>query len=52
MTDQRVDDLVMMLRRMIWMAEKETGDTSMKVLAGVARQLLIRHGFNGSPLRD
>lgn len=49
---QRVrDDLAMMLRRMIWQAEKMTGDTSLKMLAGNAKQLLVRHGLEGSPLR-
>jgi len=46
------DNLAMMLRRMIWMAEKETGDTSMKVLAGKAKRMLINYGLEGSPLRE
>lgn len=46
------DDLALMLRRMIWMARREPGDTSIKTLAGQANELLIRHGGDGSPLRD
>lgn len=46
------DDLAMMLRRMIWMARKETGDTSMKAIAGQANELLMRYGGDGSPLRE
>lgn len=54
MTDDlaRVGSLAMMLRRMIWCARKETGDTSMKALAGQASELLARHGLNGSPFRN
>ena len=44
-------DLAAMLRRMIWMARKETGDTSMKALAGQALELLKRHGLEGELLR-
>jgi hypothetical protein len=47
-----IDNLAMMLRRMIWMASKETGDTSMKVLAGKARELLRSYGLEGSVLRE
>jgi hypothetical protein len=46
-----IDDLAMMLRRMIWMAEKQAGDTSMKALAGNAKQLLAKYNLEGSPLR-
>ena len=46
------DDLAMMLRRMIWQIERREGDISLKVLAGKARQLLLRYGLYGSPLRD
>lgn len=49
---QCIYDLSMMLRRMIWCANKETGDTGMKVLAGNAKQLLIKYNLGGSPLRD
>jgi hypothetical protein len=49
---QTVNDLSMMLRRMIWMAEREIGDTSMKALTGNARELLTRYGLDRSPLRD
>ena len=45
-------NLAAMLRRMIWMAEKEVGETSMKALAGKARALLISYGVEGNPLRD
>ncbi len=51
-TAWKFDNLVMMIRRMIWMARKETGDTSMKALAGQAAELLARCGLPGSPLRD
>lgn len=47
----RERNLAMMLRRMIWMAEKETGDTSMKVLAGKARELLRLYNLEGDFLR-
>lgn len=46
------DNLVMMIRRMIWTARKQTDDTSMKALAGQAAELLARCGLPGSPLRD
>jgi hypothetical protein len=45
-------DLAMMLRRFIWAAERQPGDSSAKVLAGKARELLVRHGLQGSPLRE
>ena len=44
-------DLAAMLRRMIWMARREAGDTSMKALAGQASDLLKRHGLEGDLLR-
>jgi hypothetical protein len=47
----REANLAAMLRRMIWMAEKETGDSSMKALAGTAKQLLASYGLQGSSLR-
>lgn len=46
------ENLAAMLRRMIWTAKKETGDTGMKVLAGKAGELLKLYGLEGSPLRD
>lgn len=49
----RERDLAMMLRRMIWQADKASaGDTSLKSLAGQAKQLLAKYGLEGSPLRD
>jgi hypothetical protein len=46
------ENLAMMLRRMIWMARKQVGDTSMKAIAGQAEILLKSYGLEGSPLRD
>lgn len=47
-----VNDLAVMLRRMIWQARKQNGDTSIKALAGNAHQLLCKYRLEGSPLRD
>lgn len=47
----RIENIAAMLRRMIWMARKETGDTSMKALAGNAQQLLRQYGLQGTPVR-
>jgi hypothetical protein len=47
-----IRNLAAMLRRIIWMAKKEVGDTSMKVLAGKANELLSSYGLQGSVLRD
>jgi orotate phosphoribosyltransferase len=47
-----IEDLAMMLRRMIWMAEKQAGDNSVKGLAGSAKQLLAKYNLKGSPLRE
>ena len=44
-------NLAMMLRRFIWQADKSTGDTSFKVLAGKARELVERYGLTGEILR-
>jgi hypothetical protein len=46
------NDLATMLRRFIWMVNKEVGDSSLKALAGKAQQLLAKHGMEGSPLRE
>ena len=46
------DNLAAILRRMIWMARKEVGDTTMKVLAGKAQELLQQYGLEGSVLRN
>ena len=51
MKDAIIDNLAAMLRRMIWQARKEIGDTSMKGLAGAAHQLLKQYGLQGDPLR-
>jgi hypothetical protein len=51
-TTEIIENLAAMLRRMIWMAKKQTGDTGMKVIAGNAQQLLMKYGLEGSPLRD
>ena len=50
-SERAASDLAAMLRRMIWMARKETGYTSMKALAGQASELLKRHGLEGDLLR-
>ena len=50
-SERAASDLAAMLRRMIWMARKETGDTSMKALAEQASELLKRHGLEGDLLR-
>jgi hypothetical protein len=46
-----IENLAMMLRRMIWLAEKQTGDNSMTVMAGNAKQLLAKYNLEGSALR-
>lgn len=46
------DDLAMILRRMMRQADMQPGDTSLKVLSGKAKQLLAKHGLEGSLLRD
>lgn len=47
-----ISNLATMLRRMIWMAEKEAGDSSMKAVAGKAKELLARYDLQSSVLRD
>jgi len=47
-----IDNLAAILRRMIWTAKKETGDTGMKVLAGNANELLKQYGLEGNLLRN
>lgn len=47
-----ISNLAAMLRRMVWMAEKEAGDSSMKVIAGKAKELLAKYDLQGSALRD
>lgn len=42
----------MMLRRMIYHAKAQAGDTSLKVLAGKAAGLLETLGLQGSALRE
>ena len=42
-----ISNLAMMLRRMIWQARKESGDTSMKVLAAKAENFLRSYGLQG-----
>ena len=44
-------NLATMLRRGIWLAKKQTGDTGLKVWAGQAYDLLCNYGRQGSPLR-
>jgi hypothetical protein len=51
-TQAQIDNLAVMLRRMIWMARKQVGDTSMKVIAGKAEELLKLYGLQGSLLRE
>lgn len=46
------DDLATMLRRMMWLIDIRAGDTSLKALSGKAKQLLAKHGLEGSLLRD
>lgn len=46
-----IEELAMMLRRMIWLANKKIGDTSMKAVAGSARELLAKYKLEGQPLR-
>jgi hypothetical protein len=50
--EAKAHNLATMLRRFIWQAEKSTGDTSFKVLAGKARELVERYGLTGEILRD
>lgn len=50
--DSVISDLSMMLRRMIWQAKRQEGDTSLKVLAGNAHQLLAKYSLEGDILRD
>ena len=47
-----VGNLARMLHRFIYDARKQTGDTSAKVLAGKAGELLTGYGLQGSILRD
>lgn len=52
MSDEaKVRDLAMMLRRFIWQIERQDGDTSLKVLAGNARELLAKYQLEGNILR-
>ena len=45
-------NLATMVRRGAWLANKQTGDTSMKVWAGNAKDLLRTLGMEGNPLRE
>ena len=49
--EDKARNLAMMLRRFIWQADKSTGDTSFKVLAGKARELVERYGLTSEILR-
>lgn len=52
MDDPIVTNLAMMLRRMVWLVEKDPGESSLKILAGNAKQLLQAYGLEGLPTRD
>lgn len=45
-------NLAMMLRRMIWQIEKLPGESSLKTLAGNAKNLLGQYGLQGDIVRD
>lgn len=45
-------NLATMLRRMVWQIDKLTGDSSLKVLSGLAKDLLAKYGLRGDLLRD
>lgn len=46
-----ITNLAAMLRRMIWYARKQEGDTGLKVVAGRADELLRSYGLEGDLLR-
>lgn len=49
--DEIISNVATMLRRMICLVERHEGDTSLKVIAGKARQLLAKYGLQGNILR-